>query len=133
METTNRKNINTQDSPFDYEVGINLTAQSLGYAAGELQVETGHFNHLGTVHGGCIFTFLDCVGGTAAITYGTVTTASANTHFFRPVSEPQTIRAEATTVKSGKSLLILDVVAYDKDDRMIAKSTITYFVLEAKL
>ncbi len=137
MNNCTPKKTNTQDSPFDHAVGINLTKLSKGFCEGELELEPFHYNQMQTVHGGCLFTFIDCVAGTAAQTSGTVTTANADMHFFRPARGMEKLICVAKIIKGGRSLQIVEAYIFDNEDteheKPIAKATITYFILSPEI
>ena len=64
---------------------LSFTELSKGNVAAEIEVGDELLNPMGTVHGGCLFSICDTVGGTAAMTYGSiVTTTMATISYIRP-------------------------------------------------
>lgn len=115
---------------FNHELGIHLLEIKDSFALAEIDIEKKHLNPYGIVHGGCIFTLMDTVGGIAARTQGdAVTTSSSNITFLNPANDAKKLIARAEKIKNGKNLLIYDVVTTDEKGILIAKSTLTYFRL----
>ena len=55
---------------FGKEVGIKFVDISEGYAKCEIEIDERHLNPGKSVHGGCIYTLADIVGGVAAWSRG---------------------------------------------------------------
>lgn len=132
-----QKMINWRNSlkEFGKTVGVEITKVDKGTAEGEVQLNETHLNPRGIVHGGCIFTLMDTVTACAAMTHGNaVTTSSCHVMFMRPVIQNSpSIKAVATEIKSGKSLLLYDSEVFSADGKLVAKATFTFFRLESKL
>ena len=112
-------------------IGLKITNISEGYAEGEIEINETLLNPFGTVHGGCIFSLVDSVGGTAAMTRGNVmTTSSCNISYLNPATNNTIIKAIAKEVKNGGLLLVYDVEVYDGDEMLVAKATCTYVRLQ---
>lgn len=116
-------------SPFAKQVGYVVAEDFKGNAEGSLALTPVHFNENGTVHGGCLFTLMDSTAGVAAQAFGKVNTAYENTNFMRPVRTLQTLTSRASTLKAGRKLVVVEVEVFDEDERVVAKSTITYYIL----
>lgn len=115
---------------FAYDVGIRITEISEGYAEGEIEILPRHVNPMGTVHGGVIFTLMDTVGGSAAISRGTyVTTSSSHVIYINAARGTSKLRAVAKEIKSGRTLQDIDIEVFDDNDKLIAKSTMVYYRL----
>lgn len=112
-------------------LGMNIIDIAEGYAEGEIVINKDYLNPFGTVHGGCIFSLIDTVGGVAAMTRGNITTTSScNINYLNAATDNTKIRAVAKEVKQGGTLLVYDVEVFDGDDKIIAKAVCTYFRLQ---
>jgi len=119
---------------FNHDIGLNFTRIEEGYAEAELPIEERHLNPLGTVHGGCTFTLMDAVGGSAAISYGyLITTASSHVLFINAARNTKKLRAVAKAIKAGRTLIDIDVEVFDDADEMVAKATFVFFRLGEKI
>ena len=124
-----KKIIQRENVGFNRELGIHLLDVCDSFARAEIEIEEKHLNPFGIVHGGCIFSLMDTVGGIAACTQGNaVTTSSCSVSFLNAGSGKKLI-AQAEKIKNGKNLLVYDVTVTDENETLIAKSTLTYFKL----
>jgi uncharacterized protein (TIGR00369 family) len=93
-------------------------------------------NVRGAIQGGLVATLIDIaagrLAGEAAGVGHNVTTADMNVHFLSPIIEGPA-RAEATIVRAGRRLIVTSVDVFDKGrDRLAARSTLTFAVLDAR-
>lgn len=93
-------------------------------------------NSRGALQGGLVATLIDCAAGRLAGNHvgahQDVTTADMNVHFLAPVMKGPA-RAEATIVRAGKRLIVVSVdVADVSADRLAARATLTFAVLERR-
>ena len=103
---------------FANDIGIEIIEVEEGYAKGEIQIEEKHLNPGNSVHGGCIFTLADTVGGCAAWTRGSyVATASSNINYLNAAIDCKKIVAIAREIKAGKKLLVYEVDIFDEIGR----------------
>ncbi|HPF30198.1 MAG TPA: PaaI family thioesterase [Lachnospiraceae bacterium] len=109
---------------------IEITDVSEGYAKGRIELELSDNNPFGYVHGGCLFTLADTVGGIAAMTYGQmVTTISAQVHYLNQARDTKYIEARTKEIKNGRTTSIYEVEITDQMNKTIAMFTLTYFKL----
>ena len=119
---------------FASDIGIKILSISEGYAKAEINIEKKHLNPGNSVHGGCIFSLADTVGGAAAWSRGNyVVTSSSNINYLNPAIESKRLIGIAKEIKFGKKILVYDVEIWDEKDRLIAKVTNTYYNLGKKL
>ena len=86
------------------------------------------------MHGGCIFTLADTVGGCAAWTRGSyVATASSNINYLNAAIDCKKVVAIAREMKAGKKFLVYEVDIFDDKDNLIAKVSNTYCSIKKKL
>lgn len=111
-------------------LGIRTTEMKEGYARGELVVRREFENAIGSVHGGCLFSLADTVGGSAAASYGLrTTTLSSDFHYLSPGIGQKKLYAEAKEIKRGKKISVYDVEITGEDGKLLAKGTFTFFNL----
>lgn len=119
---------------FNEHIGIKMTSLGDGYAEGELEVRDYHKNFIGSVHGGCLFTLADSIGGLAASGRGhRMTTVSGEFHFLRAAINSQKLLCMAKELKYGKKIAVYDVEISDEKGSLIAKGTFSYFNLGTPL
>lgn len=94
----------------------------------DMQWRQVHRNH--AVHGGCIFSLADTIGGSAAISYGnSIVTMSGNFHYLSPAAGIDKLYAIAREIKHGKKISVYDVEIRDDKGKLIAKGTFSYYDL----
>ena len=119
---------------FGKNIGIKILSVSPGCAKGEININKNHLNPVNSVHGGCIFTLADSVGGVAAWSRGNhVVTTSSNITYLNPALECEKLIGIAKEIKYGKKILVYEVEVYDERDKLIAKVTNSYYNLGKKL
>lgn len=116
---------------FTKELGIKTVEIAEGYAKVEMLVKPEYRNMHGFVHGGCLFTLADTVGGAAVASYGKyATTVNANINYLRPAMDSEILVAEAREIKRGKKISVYDVTISDEQERLLAQGTFSYFNLD---
>lgn len=112
-------------------VGIELTEASLGYCKGEVIIRDELYNPQGIVHGGCIFTLADTIGGSAALTHDkNIVTVDSNIQYLSPAVNTSKLFAEAKEIKYGSKIAVYDVKITNDQGDLIATSTMSYFIME---
>lgn len=83
-------------------------------------VRSSDANHLGTAHGGSILSWMDEVGGMAAVTFAgnwCVTAHMSSVDFNRPIRVDDTVRVEAYVYEAGETSVRAYVEASREDLR----------------
>lgn len=125
-----RNHYNDFSSLLDMEV----TEISQGCAKAEIPVSAKHMNPIGSVHGGCLFTLMDVVGGAAAFSHGFyVTTVDASIHYLRAGLNTTRLIASARELKYGKNILVYNVSVTDQDGKVLCEGIFTYMSLGKKI
>jgi uncharacterized protein (TIGR00369 family) len=93
-------------------------------------------NIRGAIQGGLVATLIDIAAGRLAGNVAgperDVTTADMNVHFLAPIIEGPA-RAEASIVRAGRRLIVTSVDVFDAGrDRLAARATLTFAVLERR-
>lgn len=121
-------------NPFTRYVGIEITDISEGSASATMAVSDKHLNPGGSVHGGCLFTLADTVGGAAASSYGRhITTVNSDFHFLRAGLHTSYLTGKAKEIKHGKRLMVFEITIYDDKDALLAEGIFTYMPLDIPL
>ncbi len=117
METIRRCMAKDQ---FAADAGIELLAVQAGYARARMAVEPRHWNGLGTVQGGAIFTLADFAFAAAANSYGQVAVAINVSITFIKAAKAGTLWAEAREVSKNFKLGSYTVEIKDEQGELIA-------------
>jgi uncharacterized protein (TIGR00369 family) len=114
-------------------LGFKLRDGTEGRSVWEYQVDPAHFNLNGTLHGGVVMALLDTAMGFAVVARvagaGRINAAAEmSTRFLAPVREGLVI-AEATVLKVGKRLAVVDGRATLEDGTIVAVASATHALL----
>ncbi len=119
---------------FGKEVGVKIVDISEGYAKCEIEIDERHLNPGKSVHGGCIYTLADIVGGVAAWSRGNyVVTTSGSINYLNPAIGCNKLIGIAREIKYGKTLCVYDIEILDENNRMIARVTNEYYNMGSKI
>lgn len=121
---------------FAAHTNIEITKIWQGGAKGRIVLEEHHGNPIGSVHGGCLFSLADSVGGAAAVSRRrAVTTVSSSINYVNAAMMDRTkvLYAEAKEIKAGKSTCVYQVDITDDSDTLIATAVNTYFYLKGEM
>jgi uncharacterized protein (TIGR00369 family) len=104
-----------------------------GRSIWEYRVDPAHFNHNGTLHGGVLMALLDTAMGFAVVARisrdGRINAAAEmSTRFLAPV-RVGVVTAEATVLKIGKRLAIVEGRATDDAGTLVAVASSTHALL----
>jgi len=103
-----------QNDRFAERTNVELLTVSSGHATTKLKLQPHHFNGVGTVHGGAIFTLADYAFAAAANSHGTIAVALNANITFMKAARTGTLWAEAREV--SKNLKVGSYVVEVKDD-----------------
>lgn len=116
---------------FARHTGIEILKAQDGCAEGRIVLSEIHGNPIGSIHGGCIFTLVDTIAGTAFVTTGkSCTTLSSNIDFLSAAIKSKELVASAVPVRMGNHIAVFDVKVTDDRDVLIAKATVTFYILK---
>ncbi|MCX7964778.1 MAG: PaaI family thioesterase [Candidatus Hydrogenedentota bacterium] len=100
--------------------GIELVEIGPGRAVARMTVEPRHYNAVGSVMGGALFTLADFAFAAASNSHGTVAVATdCSISFLRPAFTG-TLTAEARELSRGRTLAHYDVMIRDEQERLVA-------------
>ena len=110
--------------------GIEVLEAHDGMAVGRIVLDERHVNPIGSIHGGCIFTLVDTIAGTAFVSTGKVcTTLSSNIDFLNGAIGSKVLTARAEPARIGNHIAVFDVRVSDDRDKFIARASVTFYVL----
>ncbi|MCI6019767.1 MAG: PaaI family thioesterase [Clostridiales bacterium] len=121
--------VNEEDYFGNY-IGIEVTDAHDGYARAKMVLDQRHFNPIGSVHGGCVFSLADTVAGAATFSTGaSCTTLSAHTVFLRAamLHKSHVLYADAIPLRNGRKIVVYKVVVTDDLKQEIAEFTIEFY------
>lgn len=125
------KKLCVNENDFGGKMGMEIIELEPGHCKAELKIKEKHMNHYQIVHGGCLFTLADTIGGCAALARGkNVVTVSSNMNFLNPAVDTKKIYAETTEIKYGSKIAVYYVIITNDSGTRIADSTISYFITE---
>lgn len=100
--------------------GIELLEIREGYAKAKMEINENHFNGIGIVQGGAIFTLADFTFGAAANSYGTVAVAINVNISYMKSSKNGTLFAEAREISKNPKLGTYTIDITDDEGELIA-------------
>ena len=121
------------NSPFYQLLNIKIEEVGKNYARLSIEIDERHIQFLNTVHGGVMASLADSAAAWA--TYGaddlegTPVTVEMKINFLRPVKSGKLV-AEARTCSEGSRIFVSDVDVKNTEDKLIAKSLVTYYLLK---
>ena len=127
------RQIRNRDNVFAVNMGVYTTEITEDHAKGEMEVKDSSRNLNGSVHGGCLYTMADSIGGSAASAQGyRIATASGHIEYLAPALKTEKLFAEAEVVKSGKRIIVCEVRIYDDDRKILMIGLFEYTRLKEK-
>lgn len=134
MDFQKLKDFRNTHNPYALRLGMTLEELSPGYARVVKTVTAEDLNPLGRAHGGVYFSMADNASGSAMAAHGYMAvTVDASYHFFRSANAGDVLTAEASEVKSGKTICVYDVRITDQNGVLLGTGTFTFFRLEQEL
>ena len=122
-------------APVGKLIGFGPTSIETGKAVFELDAGPQHANPMGTLHGGIICDVADAAMGTAyASTLGegeSFTTLELKINFLRPFWTGRLV-ATARTVKTGRTIGLVECDVTDPDERLVARAMSTCMTLRGE-
>lgn len=108
--------------------GITLESVETGSAVAKMIINEQHFNGLGTVQGGAIFTLADLCSAAASNSYGVPAVAlSCNISFIKAAKEG-VLTARATEIYRRRTVAGYEVRITDQDENLIAMFNSTTYI-----
>ena len=121
---------------FAKENGMVVTRLEEGVSEAVLTASERHFNGVGIIMGGALFTLTDFAFAAALNSFGfRAVGMNASTSFLKPGKGVPGAKftARATLVSKTRRTGVFDVNVYDEDDRLLAHSLMTGFITDTPL
>ncbi len=120
-------------NPFMEYNGIEICSISLEHSVLKATITPNSLNPYGMIHGGLIYTMMDCVSGiTARADENTYVTQNVYVNYLSNVKDAKEIYAEGTVVKRGKNLTIVHAIVRTKDGQILADGTVDMFRIKTE-
>jgi acyl-CoA thioesterase len=118
-------------NPFMTYNGIEICSVSAEHSVLKATITENSKNPYGMIHGGLIYTMMDCVAGiTARADDRRYVTQSVYVNYLSNVKDPDCIYAESTVVKRGRKLTIVHTIVRTEDGKLLADGTVDMFTIE---
>ena len=116
-------------------IGFTLLSYEPGKAVFALEAGPQHANPMGTLHGGILCDLADAAMGIAYATElgdeESFTTLELKINFFKPVWNAR-LRADASVVKRGKTVGMVECNVVDEKGSLVARASSTCMTLSGK-
>lgn len=109
--------------------GITITRVEENYCEGELAITPDVCNYLGIVHGGCLATLADTVGGLAAISSGRGTVTLNYGFNFHRQAKGKRVKCVAEPEKVGRTISVFRCSLTDDEGALVASGQFTFCMM----
>lgn len=121
-------------NPHAQRLGIYVEEIGPGYARVTKTVAAEDLNPLNFAHGGIYFSMADTACGSAMASHGYLAvTVNASYNYFRSAEAGDKLTAEATEVKTGKTICVYDVRITDQRGTLLGTGSFTFYRLEQEI
>ncbi len=129
-EVKNDYPVSRMKNPFMEYNGIEICEISPEGSRLRAKITENSRNPYGMVHGGLLFTMLDCVAGiTARADNCHYTTQSAYVNYLANQKDLSEIFAESSVVRRGKTVTVIRCVVKTPEGKLLADATVDMFKL----
>ncbi len=120
-----------QKNPFmDYN-HIEICEVSLDHSLLKATITPESKNPYGMLHGGLIYTMLDCVAGITARADGNdYVTQNVYVNYMRNVTDEDTVYAESEVVRRGRTLTVVHAFVRTESGQVLATAEVNMFRVE---
>ena len=117
-------------NPFMEYNGIEICDISLDHSVLKATITDNSKNPYGMIHGGLMYTMMDCVSGiTARADNHAYVTQNVYVNYLGNVKDQDVIYAEGTVVRRGKTVTIIHAIVRTEDGKLLADGTVDMFRL----
>ena len=120
---------------FARDIGIVITKAQDGAGEGVLELEKRHFNPIGSVHGGCLFSLIDTTCGIALSSAGvSCTTLSSSIEYLKGAMKgvSHKLYAKARPLRIGRKIAVYEATIEDDRGTLICHATVDFYVMSEK-
>ena len=112
-------------NPFMLYNGIEISSISPDGSSLKATISENSKNPYGMVHGGLIYTLIDCTAGiTARADEHNYVTQSVNVNYLSNVKDEKTIFTESDVIKRGKSVVVIHVIVKSESGKLMADGVV---------
>ena len=121
-------------NPFMEENGIEIVYESTERTVLRVLPQQVHKNPYNMIHGGLLFTMIDCAAGITARADGNIyVTQNAYVNFLTNTDKQEEILAETDVVRRGATVVVVHVVIHTADGKKLADAVVDMFRVEPQL
>lgn len=134
MDFEKLKEFRNTHNPFCQRLGVRVEEIGPGYSRITKLVTQEDLNPAGLAHGGLYFTMADTASGAACASHGYYgVTVNANYNYLKSGKPGETLIAEATETKAGRTICVYDVRVTNQDGTLLGTGSFTYYLLDRKI
>ena len=120
-------------NPFMEYNGIEICSISMDHSVLKATITENSLNPFGMIHGGLLYTMMDCVAGiTARADNNVYVTQNVYVNYLSNVKDAKVIYAEGTVVKRGKTLTIIHAIVRTEDGQILSDGTVDMFRIKTE-
>ena len=122
--------ISRMKNPFMEYNGIEICSISQDHSVLKATITGNSRNPYGMIHGGLLYTMMDCVSGiTARADNHHYVTQNVYVNYLSNVKDQDVIYAEGTVVRRGRSVTVIHAITRTEDGKLLADGTVSMFRL----
>jgi acyl-CoA thioesterase len=115
-------------NPFMEENGIEIVAESTERTVLRVVPQKMHKNPYNMIHGGLLFTMIDCAAGITARADGNIyVTQNAYVNFLTNTDQEEEILAETDVIRRGATIVAVHVVVRTAAGKQLADAVVDMF------
>ena len=127
-----------ESNHFGAFVGMDFKILNPGETLYEIEIKNQHLATPNMAHGGLISALLDASMGVGALSLvavnnQVVSTVEMKVNFLRAVRLGDKLSATSIVVRKGKNTIVMQSEARNQDDKLVAVSSGTFFILPAAI
>ena len=119
-------------NPFMEYNDIEVESVSLDKSRLIAHIGENSLNPYGMVHGGLLYTMMDCTAGITARADGNIyVTQNCYVNFLSNVSDAKEVYCESDVIRRGKTIVVVHVKAFTKEGKVLADGVVDMFRVQA--
>ena len=123
--------LSRKKNPFMEYNNIEICSISPEHSVVKAVITPDSKNPYGMVHGGLLYTMMDCVSGiTARADDNNYVTQSVYVNYLSNVTDQDVVYAEGTVVRRGGKVTVIHAIARTEDGKLLADGTVDMFRLK---
>ncbi|MCR5129103.1 MAG: PaaI family thioesterase [Lachnospiraceae bacterium] len=115
-------------NPFMEENGIEIVSESAERTVLRVIPQKKHRNPYNMIHGGLLFTMIDCAAGITARADGNAyVTQNSYVNFLNNTDQEEEVLAETDVIRRGTTIVVVHVVVRTSDGKKLADAVVDMF------